>query len=401
MRYLIVSLLSARRSTRVGGGHVRSLAETAIELAKSAPVYVLSLGTMFPENIENRLLRNDVAVIKKPLNLFSVFYGERTIDAVVKKHNIDAVLCFDHLAYVYLSGLSNRIPVVIVRCGGPNPSSSFPEPINIIAYSQENLEWFKEFRPRSRVMFMPNRVSPPLLNQITPADIKLPFGANVLLRICRIDGYYDWTVLQGARLARHFADRKRLCYIVIGKAESENRLDRLKTQTKEIFPETIFLSSDTYTKNAASYLGLADYVLGTGRGLMESMLTGKKTFCPVRDQPLPVGIDEVTFHKAFKHNFSGRADFDVKAIEQSIDRVLGYPSESYRLWASEKSKDLFSVHVIPNKIRDFVSSGQAVNEPRAQAKLLNVFKVLLFLYLPPFVNRRYFKESFSRLRKRR
>lgn len=392
MKYLILNILSAKRSTLVGGGHIRSLTETALSLNKTDDVIVYDIGNLFPPKLKEKLIDANVEYVSNSVGISNIISFDKKLKEFSKKQSVDAILCFDKKCY-YLCSKIYGIPVILFKCGGPNPGPEYPYAKNNVLYSKENLEWFYVHRKESKLLFLPNRVSekhfePGSLEKIINAESK------VLLRVCRIDGSYDWTIEQGAHLARCLSQKERIQYVVIGQPSSNDHLRKVRNNILSIFSETVFLTEDCYTSLASSYIPSVDYVLATGRGFMEAAMLGKKLFCPVKEASLPVPIVKETFERSFEKNFSGRAFFDEKEILTAMLLITQQPQDVYSQWITQLGKEHFSAEKIPEKLGIFVRDAD-VSSPSIDNLFFKKIEILLFLNVPRSISRKKFHQFFK------
>lgn len=359
---LILCAFSFKRSTRVGGGHARSLAITARELSRNNLVSILQIGDFIPDPIS-------IAAYDCDINLTSIRFPKlrplsiiRQISAEATKRQIDIILCFDHKLYAMCSGVFGKAKVILMKCGGPNPNTLYyPHPANVICYSDEDFNWFKRERPATNVAVIPNRSYRPQQDQELIRQIKEKLPGRVVMRICRIDGTYDWTVLQAARLASYLNKSAKTHLLIVGQADSPERIENLRVAVSTLHDSVMFLTDDQYTREASKLIDAADIVLGAGRSFMEAAGRGKVMFMPQKGQDFPVFVREDWFLRCFRINFSGRSDFTKAEIRIGLSECSSLLSDdtnlqNYRRWILTKFEEEFSAEAIPEKFNEFFTS---------------------------------------------
>ena len=219
----------------------------------------------------------------------------------------DIAHAFDEFAALFAR--LSRGANIYTRCGGPNPIGRyFPRVGNMICLSNENHEFFSTKLKSSRVEFVPNRVryfdvNENLINQLHDRYPQLR-ESTVILRISRIDPYYKRTIAQTVEFARAIRDRHpNVIPVILGKIYDQKFYRALKFEN----PECTFITDELFTEDAKTLLTVADFVVGTGRSMMESLSLGLPSLSPTADGALPELIHEGNVDHFFEYNFSERA----------------------------------------------------------------------------------------------
>lgn len=386
-----MSMLSRRRSTGVGGGHVRSLVETACVLAREHNVFVVEQGTFFPIALRRQLELSGVKFVHMPMSLASLYRTPRRLSHFFRLEHIDLISCVGQFSdiFPYLAAKDNGdTRLIVTKCGGPN-SPWYLNETNLIVYSKEDHDYYLAAGVPN-VWHCANRASHPRSNPTGIGILKNQHPGHILMRICRIDGTYDHTVLQGARLARELAKTHELSYVVIGKADGEDRLRQLEAVTRRLYPRTFFLSDPQFTTDAATLIEAATYVIGTGRGFMEAASLQKLMFCPVNSKDIPMFIDPKSYDTAFSCNFSGRAEFSDEEIRSGLLRCssLSKSAESrsqYQEWISYKFEQDFCSEVLPDFYERIRDCALPLRPKPIKSLIHRALKVYGFCYMPSSV----------------
>jgi hypothetical protein len=393
MKLLFLNLYSKRRATAVGGGHVRSLIETALALKLSGhEVSFYNVAARLPAHFCEQLTQAGITIGQAPSAPLNLTRWMRNIREEIVRLEPHAVVTFDSkmhgIAVLATSGLA-ELCFISTKCGGPNPSRLTPDVKNQIVFSQENLNWFKINRPSANLLLLPNRVRLQPPDKDKTAVLSAFHSKPVLMRICRIDGVYDWTIRQGAVLSSALAKRGiAVDFVVIGAAKSEQHLSQVKAQAKSIFPNTHFYTNEFYTKRAAAFLPCAEYVLGTGRGFMEAAGNNKVMFLVNKGTDLPMFCDERTFPDALRTNFSGRASFGNVDVDEGVERFSNLVQDSllrqqYQEWMGDMFRKFFDSSSIPARYSEFFSKCSPEERGFVQTlrRILSLIRALAYIYI--------------------
>lgn len=380
---LILCSFSTKRSTIVGGGHSRSMMVTAREMSKKNNVTILQIGDFIPKFIVDQTRKFDIELISVDFPKFNPISILFYLKKIVQERNIDTIINFDYKLHGLASFAFPRVDLIQMKCGGPNPRSVlFPEARNIVCYSLEDRDWFRRHRPDSRIDVIANRSYDPPQDDHLIKEIART-GERVVLRICRIDEVYGWTVLQSAHLAAVLNHDIETQLIIVGHPKNLDYLRELEKQVRSIHGNSSFIIDERYTDEASKLIDIADVVVGTGRGFMEAAARGKILFSPQRDQEYPIFVREGNFERCFRTNFSGRSDFSESEIAEGLAesrRMLANPDSvnGYRGWIKGIFSQEFDAHSIPCRFETFARSA---GRDRFSLKSLLTGLSLMYLFL--------------------
>lgn len=293
------------------GGHYYSLVTIAEALVRSGmKCQILVIGREESPVISQSGVPN-FFVYYNGINLKS---ARKKIRKVVVEGKISVIHSFDSYSYIVCGRLKNvKIKRVLTKCGGANPGSGFPIPSNLILFSKENLEYVKNKRwfSRTKVHLIPNRVKRLSINYNRCDDLrsrlKLKDNTLILMRIARICAAYEGSFKQTFALARLLEMKlgKDVSVVAIGKIQDHTVYERLKIVSGAY---DFIITNEEYTYLASDFLGMADFVVATGRGVMEACGLGKIVYVPVAEGNglLPVPLTHENFDSLFYYNFSPR-----------------------------------------------------------------------------------------------
>lgn len=319
----ILYLITATETSM--GGHYYSLLETAIRVREHLAVTVVSIGLKKSPVLE--LLETDY--IHVPYT--GVCPTAIALHKLLKCEMPDVLHAFDSNSFFFgrIVSVINRLPIVLTRCGGPNPKR-FPYNDEIVLFSLENYEYLTgkiKFK-HANISFIPNRVREKRQDEKRIKTLKHLYGGShpVILRISRISSHHEKSIIQAINLTKLLnRDGIKAKLIVLGFVEDNDVFNKLLTyQAEDVFFET----RNEFTVNASTLIGVADYVVGTGRGFMEAALMGKIMLAPTSNTQIPVLVDLQNVNKIFKENFSSRyyecsnEDIMFKKIQNTFDDKL-------------------------------------------------------------------------------
>lgn len=335
------------------GGHLHSLNHISQIVGERNEVKIISLGPGDSSIIE----RNPYFDKHIPFNGINLLYLKKEIKKTVKHFNPDIYHCFDDGSYnivrLFISSRNNKL--VVSKCGGPNPKY-YPYVNNLILFSQENLDWFKNQQKfhDSNIHLIPNRV-----NAIRPDKTFQPIKKKpdefVFMRICRIGNGYKKSIDDSIHLIEylHAKNIHNVKLYVIGAVEDSDLLENYKNHTlvkKEII---VFLTDYIYTSEASKMLYLADALIGTGRGLMEAASLSIPLLAINAKGNIPILLNNINFENAFKTNFSERNEFPDLDNEANLNNIVELiQNENYYAELSKFSKTVFEKHFDLNKVAE-------------------------------------------------
>lgn len=311
------------------GGHYYSLLKTASEISKHKEVTIISIGSKKSpvlEQFRGKYIHIDYQ------NIWTTLLN---VIKVARKENASILHAFDAQSFFYARILSSldKIPIVLTRCGGPNPKR-FPYNDEIITYSFENMTYFQGQRKlkHANLSLIANRAStePQDYNKINKLKNQLNLTSPVILRIARISSAYKKSILQSIKLTQLLNEQGVPVHlVVIGYIQDQKVFDELvECQTDKIH----FVTDREFTINASSLIDVADIVVGTGRGFMEAALLGKKMLAPTINTDIPVLVNQENILDIFNVNFSPRF-FEERLEEDILAEILNV----FKLNKSEKN----------------------------------------------------------------
>lgn len=339
------------------GGHYFSLKTTVECLASDITPIVINIG------------RIDSPIIKKInclkhqfiYNYFNYYSIQKNIHTIIKENQVDRIHCFDDRAYLFIrSKRFYKIPLVLTKCGGPNPKY-YPKVNNLILYSNENLKYFDRKFNNKNTFLVPNRTSPFNVSvakvKLLKEKLNLPKDAIVFLRISRISNYYKKSIEQSIELVKNI---KNGVLIIIGQEVDKELLMSIKNREVD---NVHIVSDEYYYKNAKEVIPICDFYIGTGRGIMEAASLKKILLSPVSGKLYPALLNVKSFNNFFNSNFSERNKSNLSNDELLEEIIEVCNSELKRIELQEFSFDMFvSNFNIESKKKWYLHFYQNMNE---------------------------------------
>lgn len=319
----LLFIISAYSSSNTGnGGHYYSLRELSTTFASAWPetvVQILCIGDIDPPPLRDCA----VAVTRVSFAGVSPMQFVRAVIRSGVEFGPSHVHSFDNKSHFFGRMIARQADakVYLTKPGGPNPGPYFPYAPDVICFSRENLD---NLAPRpwlsgARFHFIPQRVSKPRPDALRVAELSQLVGEGpILLRICRIGGYYraamKQTLALGRLLRSHDIPTKT---VILGTLEDKSVLDELQAMAT---PEDYFITDPRFTRNAAELIPIAQAVVGTGRGLVEAALLGKPVFTPLASSETPVLVTPENWRELAATNFSERNQLTsgVPSLEETL-----------------------------------------------------------------------------------
>jgi len=372
------------------GGHFHSLNHISKELGKRHNIIIITIGSGTSDIIS----KNPYFLCHCKFNGISYLRLFKEIDKSITSFKPDIIHFFDITSYnvvrIHISSMTYK--VILNKCGGPNKKWPFVN--NLILFSYENYEYYKKY-PKfrlSNIYLIPNRVQQLQVNKSFNPVPKDPNSFN-FIRICRIGEGYKKSIRDSINLVKYLHTKGHFIVnlYVIGAVENDNVYDEFINEIADLRNSIYFITSMHLTKEASLMLYLADAVIGTGRGFMESASLGKPLLTIHAEDNYPVLIDQRNFYDAFKTNFSQRNIFKSYNSGENLGNIekMIMDKEYY----DQLSK--FSVSLF----QDFFSISkalQAYNDVYENAKfgqngylqdLLIIFKSLYYFSISSFKRR--------------
>jgi glycosyltransferase involved in cell wall biosynthesis len=331
----ILFVISCFRVSNTGqGGHYHSLRTVAEALAESGDdVQIVSVGDFSPAALEG------VGVPYRHLDA-----GGLSLSAARARFDPPPthVHAFDRRAVFFAREISrrHRAKLYVTKPGGPN-KRYHPFAEDIFAFSAENRAWLEQ-DPRlkqARIHFTPQRVRAIMADTDRLASLQesYPFDGMTVLRIARVGPYYRRSIDATLGLAQGLRARGiKARAFILGSREDAATVAELGGL---MLAPDVLCTEPCFTRSAAQLLGIGDFVVGTGRGLMEAMMAGKPVFCPVAGEPNPVHVTASNIDALHATNFSERsvAPADRDGLEALF---LMASSEGERSAAMEEARRL-------------------------------------------------------------
>ena len=310
------------------GGHFYSLKEIAQAIQTKSEVYILNIG----KNISPVLFDSKLNIHFIEHRNISFFTTVKKVFQYIKALSPDVIHAFDIEALFFsrIASYLTKIPLVLTKCGGPNPVRYFPYVKYLILFSKENYSYFhNNFKFKTSVLaLIPNRIVKPEADLNRIKLLKDRYGLNkeiILLRIGRISKHYKKTLEQGINLTKALHNNNiSIKFLIIGTIQDNAVLEYLKKRidSYSLNKHVIIESDTTFTKNSAQLLPIGHLIIGTGRGFMEACAFGKILLIPNNDIDIPLLVTNENFHKVFHYNFSPRTTLQSINYEKNLQQII-------------------------------------------------------------------------------
>lgn len=288
------------------GGHFYSLTTIAEEIAKHIECFIIVIGSNNSPVINNSFLTSYFVKVDN----FKSFKEYNKIKKIISKENATTLHAFDFDSHFFSRMISKqlKLPLFVTKAGGPNPKRFFPWAPNLFLFSKENLTYFKNQKKYrfSNLFFLPNRASfvKQDLSSISKIRTRLPNSFPVFLRISRLSNKYFESLKQSIKLIDRLSkDGFNAQLVIVGTIQDQSAYAFIKKNENN---RIHFFTSDNYTINASKILDVADYVIATGRSIMEASSLKKVLLTPIKGEDIPAVINENNFMQLFDTNFSPR-----------------------------------------------------------------------------------------------
>jgi glycosyltransferase involved in cell wall biosynthesis len=335
------------------GGHGHSLNCISRKIGEQNEVKIISFGPRRCGVIES----NPHFLKHIDFNGINFFHLKRELNEAIREFNPSVYHCFENGSYniVRLLISSRKNKLIVTKCGGPNPVS-YPRMHNLILFSLENLNWFRkqEKYKDTIIHLIPNRVTVQSLDKTFQPIAKDP-NDFVFIRICRIGRFFKKSIQDSIDLADYLLSQnlRNVRLFIIGVVEDPNLLGDLKKHARVQSGEVSFFTDPAYTAEAAKMLYLADAVIGTGRGLMESASLAIPLLVINAEGNIPVLLNNENFLDAFATNFSERNVFPNYNHEENLKNIAEMvTNKNYRTEMSKFSKATFEKYFDLNKVTE-------------------------------------------------
>lgn len=364
------------------GGHYYSLRTTVEALGPYVTPSVLVIGRV-PERIFDQL---ECTIHVVPVESRSLRSTYRQVEDIVASSPPQVIHAFDLIA-CYLArrvAMARGLGVIYTKCGGPNPRYFFPHVDTLILYTRENERWARaRYKLRNtNIELIPNRLGEVAQDEDRIAKLrKIVAGKGaVFLRIGRFSRSYQSTLLQGVDLVRDLNQDGIACYILmIGAPEDPDVVERARSAAGEYGAVVV---EPEFTRNASELIDVGDFVVGTGRGIMEASARGRPLLTPMSNAPHPVLIGPGNFERLFATNFSPRnydPDHNADANYTMISEAVR--DKQTRMAAASFSKELhekwFDIHAV---LERYIQIFQRVSKEGRKSRPSFYRRVDLFLH---------------------
>lgn len=339
----------------IGGGHAYSMKTTISALSEEIDPVIVVIGLtkyrLFSQS-EHKVYN----IHFDGLNIPQVFDALRR---VMKTERPGKLHAFDLHAYFFARFLHFRYKVglILTKCGGPNPPYYFPKFHTVIVYSSENLEYFEKRRrfKNTTKLLVPNRVLQVQTDQQRVAKLRQYIATErgrTFIRIARIGKEYEQSILQAINLVNKLnQEGLKTTLIVIGVVYDQTIYNRMQSLNNE---NIIFVTDPDFTINSSELLSIADFVIGTGRGLMEAASLGKVMLTTVANSSFPVLVNESTFQALFETNFSPRNSLSQAVLGMAYAEIKEAVQNEDKLHAlKEFSSQVFYKHFAISSKKEF------------------------------------------------
>lgn len=320
------------------GGHYFSLQSTLESLTPEVTPVVINIGRVESPVID-KLECQKYQFIYKYYNYLQI---QRRITKVIEENNVSRIHCFDDRAYLFVrNSRFSKFPLALTKCGGPN-FRFFPKVPNLILFSKENLDHFRDVPGFKNIHLIPNRSLPfqpsPAKVESLRRRIKLKEDKKVFLRITRISEFYKYSLEQSIHLVNALENA---VLIIVGQVVDRDVLEFINLLGGK---NVHIVTEELYYTNAKEIIPICDFYIGTGRGIMEATSLRKIVLTPVTNKKYPALVTEENFQSFFDTNFSERNIISTsnEKILEDIKEVVESPKKRDEM--AEFSQQMFSKH---------------------------------------------------------
>ncbi|EON75884.1 hypothetical protein ADIS_3641 [Lunatimonas lonarensis] len=358
------------------GGHFHSLISLTDSLSEDINYIIINLGKAFSPILKEKKEAFFIQACKR-----TFFNTCLKLTKIIKETNPTSIHAFDRISLIYANQATffkNRT-LIFTKCGGPNEKTIPYSDISIF-FSKENLNYFSTKNLfNTEIYFLPNRVNGIIeqdKNRIEQLKREYQLnGKTIFIRIARFSELHKISIIQTINLFKLYHEKinKNSKLLLIGVNQSADVTNQI-CQKIENLPAFI-ITSDNYTQNASSLLGVADFIVATGRGVMEAAgLSNKKLFVPIETSPYPIPITSENFDKLFHYNFSPR----IKGVEIDFDKI--YTELKDKTTTIEFINKIFSEYFDINTIKDTYLTiyNRKAHKPRRKF-LLAIYQIKMVL----------------------
>lgn len=369
------------------GGHLRSLKAILQEMMQynQAVIHVVLFSLKPVKEGTYSFPCEKFHIISSPeKGLNGVVQTRRATKQLLQNENFDLIHCFDSNAYFFLRPLSNagKIPMLLTKCGGPPaPKWKYPACKDITLFSVEDeVNFSRQSRFRKTTLHLiPNRVKPPVQDEALIQALKQKHnGGFNFLRISRFTKLHEHSLMQSIELIRYLeAHGIRMRLLILGGIEDREVYDRVQ-QAIGAGNLVVLETEERFCKDASKIIDVAEFVIGSGRGLMEAAALGKVLLAPNKNLRLPVLVEENSFPQLFHHNFSGRTTFNDTYAALNEQHLLELSNGAGKEKFSKFSSDMFARHFdIKNGIPRYLALYEATPYKKQNDLIGNLAQTLV------------------------
>lgn len=371
------------------GGHFHSLNAISNEMAIKNEVYVINIGVK-PSEVFSKGNFNFTFIRFNGYNFFSVLFQ---IFRKVKKENPDILHAFDVESYSFINVLSifKKKVIFLNKCGGPNPKGYFPNSPNLVLFSKENFNFFKNkvnFQ-NSKLFLIPNRVEKVEIDPERLISFKNKHGdlGKTLLRISRIAKHYESSIIQSINLIHWLINNNiDVKLIIIGTIQSNEVYEKIKSHArlKAVENKIIFETSDEFTNNAKELLTLGNLIIGTGRNFMEASSLDIPLLVPSKEGEYPILVDQENFNEIFATNFSPRTTLNNFNNEKNLELLKNVLEGRSSCLSKSWFDEFFSIDKVNSKYTDAYLTP---NKTNLYTSVKGVFVDIIYSIKPFILNK--------------
>lgn len=367
------------------GGHFYSAKTITKALSSQITPVFINIGLKESPIINS--LEPEIKVYNVFFNGYNFLKALKRIFKIIKNEQPNIIHSYDSRAFIFsfFSGRKYKTPCVITKCGGPN-DKRLPYSHDLILFSEENKQFYEnniEFA-KTNIYLIPNRVTK--INADNNRILKLKEKvvnideAKVFLRIGRIDNHYKNTIKQSINLTKKLnSEGIKSVLIIIGAIQNRVIYDELKDFSDE---NIYYFTENEYTINSSELINIADYVIGSGRGLMEATSLSKIILTPYLGSQYPLLLTNDNFNDIFNANFSPRArikNFNENENYEAIKEVVLNSQLQKR--QAEFSLSLFEKYFnIESKIDDYIEIYKSLAYTKMKLKYSHFYNTLYTIY---------------------
>lgn len=341
---------------KANGGHYNTLHQVSLEMAKSCDVKIIMLGSSLSPVLQDNPYLADYITLGH--GLADIIKLNNKLKQFFKTSRPDIIHCFDtnSLNLCLLCMATRKIPVILNKCGGPNPlRNNYLHADATVVLSKENQQWYfnNQHYKNDSIFLIPNRVRALELISERLQKEKADPNKVTFVRISRLGGAYEMTLLQTFNLIEKLNKIFPVELFVIGRITNEEKFNILVEEGKKRNLPVQYITDQRAAKGS-SFLYLADFVVGTGRSFMEAASLGIPSLTPAKNTEIPILVGNNNIDNFLFTNFSERniakKDDEINTIE-TIQKLVTDPSAYHEFKKVTKSNfdELFGTSKINQK----------------------------------------------------